>query len=246
MPWSSKARIMALDEARQKGVEGFHYPAVPAPPVGTGIAEGKDSAGELRPGIELLFTEPLVATVPARSITDKDLEERARQGFEAGRQQGMAEGQTQARAESEKALATERAKVARALQEFTNEQNAYYRKVEPEVVRLALGIARKVLNRECQIDPLALTGIVRVTLEKLAAAGQVKLRVPAPQAAGWRNAFRPQDFPDLQFEIVPEDLLEGPQCRIETDGGATDLSVDTQLDEIERGFLDLMEHRPGH
>ncbi|MGH9453307.1 MAG: FliH/SctL family protein [Terriglobia bacterium] len=236
MPWSSKARIMALDAGQQKGVEGFHYPAAP---------EAKNSAGELRPGIELLFSEP-PAAAPAPDITDKDLEERARQGFEAGREKGMAEGQAQARAEFEKALTAERAKVARALQEFTNEQDAYYRKVEPEVVRLALGIARKVLNRECQIDPLALTGIVRVTLEKLAAAGQVKLRVPAPQAAGWRNAFKPQDFPDLQFEIVPEDLLEGPQCRIETEGGATDLSINTQLDEIERGFLDLMEHRPGN
>ena len=47
------------------------------------------------------------------------------------------------------------------------ERQNYYRRIEGEVVELALAIARKILHREVQIDPHALAGIVRVTLEKL-------------------------------------------------------------------------------
>jgi flagellar assembly protein FliH len=244
MPWSSRARIICSNGSGPKRVESFSYPTVAAAPVAEGAPAAKPTAPQEVPGIELLFTEPPPAEASV-SITGQDLEDREKRGFQAGLEQGVSKGQAQAGAEFEKRLAEERAKVGTALEDFLKEKDAYYQSVEPQVVHLALSIARKVLHRELQVDPLALTGVVRVTLEKLAGGSDVKLRVPAPHAAGWKQAVRPQDCPNIRFEIVPDDLLDGPQCRIETETGTTDLSVDSQLDEIERGFLDLVQHRPG-
>jgi flagellar assembly protein FliH len=33
-------------------------------------------------------------------------------------------------------------------------------------------------------------------------------------------------------------------CVLETEVGSTQISLETQLKEIEQGFLDLLEHRP--
>ena len=44
-------------------------------------------------------------------------------------------------------------------------------------MQLALSIARKILHREAQLDPLLLAGIVRVALEKIDGATEVVLRV---------------------------------------------------------------------
>ena len=60
--------------------------------------------------------------------------------------------------------------------QFAAQREGYFQRVESEVVQLALSIARKILHREAQIDPLLLAGIVRVALESLNDGTQVRLR----------------------------------------------------------------------
>ena len=109
-----------------------------------------------------------------------ELEAQAR---EAGRQQV----ELQARARLEEQLNRERIAIAQALTDFARERSAYYRKIEEEAVRLALSIARKILHREAQVDPLLLMGILRVALDRMEGATSVVLAVPPQQAAVWRN-----------------------------------------------------------
>jgi hypothetical protein len=54
-------------------------------------------------------------------------------------------------------------------------------------VQLALSIARKVLHREAQVDPLLLMGIVRVALERIEGATGVTLAVHPEQVPEWRQ-----------------------------------------------------------
>jgi hypothetical protein len=51
--------------------------------------------------------------------------------------------------------------------------------VEHEVVELALAVAARILRREAQMDPLLLTGAVRVALGQLSGSTEVRVRVPA-------------------------------------------------------------------
>jgi flagellar assembly protein FliH len=161
--------------------------------------------------------------------------------FEQGRQSA----QQELRGQLDAALAKNREQISQGLQQFALERQNYYRRIEGEVVELALAIARKILHREAQIDPHALAGIVRVTLEKLDTGTQVNLHVHPKEAPDWRHYFACQ-MADVPAPEVHEDPTIAPgECRIETSLGSTEVGLELQLKEIETGLIDLLAERPG-
>jgi flagellar assembly protein FliH len=111
-------------------------------------------------------------------------------------------------------------------------------------VQLAVGIARKILHRETQLDANALAGIVRVTLEKLDAGTSIHLYVPPAEAMDWRHYFARQAEGSRMPEVHEDPALPAGECRIETSLGSTEVGIETQLKEIETGLLDLLAERP--
>lgn len=157
---------------------------------------------------------------------------------------GVQEGETHARAEYEKALTRIQDSLAAAIREFGRERGAYYQRLETEAIRLVLAIARKVLHREAQMDPLVLTGVVRVALDKMSAGTTLKLRTHPAQVDLWNQYFTQQvDLPHIP-EVIGDGALEHHQCVLETSLGVTDLGLETQLKEIEQGFFDLLAQKP--
>jgi flagellar assembly protein FliH len=161
------------------------------------------------------------------------------------RVQGRQEGQAEAQKIFEIKIVKERSSLAAALAEFTRDRAAYFQKVEGEVVQLALSIARKILHREAQSDPLLLTGIVRVALEKIDAATGVVLRIHPQNAADWRRYLavhlNPSDLP----EIIEDSTQLPDSCKLETTMGTASFGLDVQLKEIEQGLMDILAARPG-
>ena len=131
----------------------------------------------------------------------------------------------------------------RALDEFLTARNGYLAQVEQEVVRLSLSIATRILHREAQMDPLLLSGAVRVALGQLADTTEVRLQVPATQHELWREMIHLMPNLPLRPQIVGDDAMPVGECMLETHLGSVDLGVKAQLAEIERGFFDLLEHR---
>jgi flagellar assembly protein FliH len=165
-----------------------------------------------------------------------------RKAFEEGRNLGLQEGRQVERTAQSAACAqleSMRArKVAELLQSFSQEQSRYMQAVEHEVVQLALAVAARILRREAQMDPLLLTGAVRVALGQLANSTEVRLRVPAAELALWTEAIA--HVPNLAPKPV---VAAGAEmrlgdCVIETELGSVDLGIRAQLGEIERGFFD--------
>jgi flagellar assembly protein FliH len=161
------------------------------------------------------------------------------------RSQGQQEGQAEAGKIFAQQLARERGSLASALAQFTRDRAAYFQKIEGEVVQLALSIARKILHREAQLDPLLLAGIVRVALEKIDGATGVVLRVHPQNAPDWRSYLatylEPSDVP----EIVEDPAQPLDRCTLETSMGTAMLGLEGQLKEIEQGLMDLLAARPG-
>jgi flagellar assembly protein FliH len=171
-------------------------------------------------------------------------EEEVRAKEEQARALGSQEGEARARAGHEQELGAERAAVAKALQDFAREREDYFCHVETEVVKLAIGIARKILHREVQVEPLLLAGVVRVALEKIAAGTSVRLRVHPDHVYAWHDFFANQQGLRTAPELLGDGTLGTGHCVLETALGATDLSLEAQLVEIERGFFDLLAQRP--
>jgi flagellar assembly protein FliH len=172
-------------------------------------------------------------------------DEEVRVKQEEARALGIKEGEARAAAEFEQQLGTERAAIAQALEEFAREREGYFGRVEAEVVKLAVQIARKILHREVQVDPLLLAGVVRVALEKIAAGTSVRLRVHPEHVYAWHDFFANQQDLRPVPELRGDATLGMGHCVLETALGTTDLTLESQLAEVERGFFDLLAQRPG-
>jgi len=169
---------------------------------------------------------------------EKRLAEESRKAFEAGRARGREEAGETERESLLNARRQEERRMAGAVESFAEAREGYLRAVEVEVVKLALAVAARILRREAQMDPLLLTGAVRVALGQLSQTSEVKLRVPACDLDLWQEAIR--HLPNLPVKpavLVGEGLRLG-DCVIESSLGTVDLGVRSQLGEIERGFFD--------
>jgi flagellar assembly protein FliH len=137
------------------------------------------------------------------------------------------------------------AQLKTAVDAFVSQRDEYFTRVEHEVVRLALGIAERILHREAQLDPLLLSGAVRVALGQLAESTKVRLRVPVAQKEMWAEMVRLMPGLPLRPEVEADDGLKECEAVMEASLGAADLSVKAQLSEIERSFFDVQESATG-
>jgi flagellar assembly protein FliH len=194
---------------------------------------------ELPPGAGSALGKPSLA-LDHQTRSTADTAERESRARALEREEGLAEGRKQ----FEEQLVKARAPLGAALTQFAQDRAAYYQNVETEVVQLALSIARHILHREAGIDPLLLAGIVRVALEKIEGATGVTLRVHPQNAADWRRFFAvhldPADVP----EIVEDAAIAADRCLLETSMGNTELGMEVQMKEIEKGLMDLLAARP--
>ena len=161
----------------------------------------------------------------------------------AARDAGCREGEARAKAAFELQVQQVRREVAGALETFAHERHDYFLKVEHEVVGLALNIARKIVHRELQIDPLLLAGMVRVALEQTAQATRVTVRVHPHQVSDFRMFFA-REVPENPPEIMEDPALAPDRCVLHTELGSTEIGPEVQLKEIEKGLLDLQAARP--
>jgi flagellar assembly protein FliH len=168
----------------------------------------------------------------------EDLEQRladeTRRSFAAGLERGIEEGRAVERAANAPAEKHRAEELRRLMEGFAAERDRYLHAVEHEVIRLALGIAARILRREAQSDPLLLMGAVRVALGQIASATEVRLHVPAADAELWRETIDLLPNPPIHPLVVAERDLRLGECRLEASLGQVDLSLRAQLDECEQ------------
>jgi flagellar assembly protein FliH len=156
------------------------------------------------------------------------------------RAEGISEGERRARESFAQDLAQERKRMTDAVAAFQEQQSEYYSKVEIELVHFALAIAARILHREAQVDRMVVAGLVKVMLDKLQKGSRVTVRVRPEEALSWRQFFRD----NTALEIAEDSSLEAGDCLLETDLGTTEMGLDAQLREVEKGFADLLAQRP--
>ena len=215
--------------------QAYVYP----PPLSPGATTKTSSSGGNASILERLWT-PDSPSLGSQPVSEDQI--RAREA--RARKEGREEGAAQSRGEFDQKLASERQELVRVVNDFAHDRENYFHKVEAEVVSLALAIARKILHREAQIDPLLLAGVVRVGLDNVGAGTHVRLRVQPDQIQVWQGFFSQQ--PELKSppELMGDTTLGPGRCILETELGSTDLTLESQLKEIEQGFFDLLAHRP--
>ena len=185
------------------------------------------------------FASPQDAAVVERNTRQQLAQSMA---VEAARQQGICQGERQANNAMALKLEQERQAIAEAIAQFAHERHNYFRRVEADAVTLALAIARKLLHREAQIDPLLLSGVVRVAMEQLQAGSQIVLRVSPCQEKVWQEFLSASTESDRAVKVMVDEKVSPGKLVLEATAGKAELSLEDELKEIESGFLDLL-HR---
>lgn len=143
--------------------------------------------------------------------------------------------------EMEQRIDLERQAIGRMAQKFEAEKKRYFADVEAEVVRLSLAIAERVLHREAAMDPMLLAGAARVALEQVADTSEAVLRVSAGELQAWSEALLANS---KTLSIEADNDLPAGECELQTRSGTVQLGLRAQLQEIERGFFELMGCKP--
>jgi len=195
-------------------------------PLGPGPLTGMDSP------------ERLANRVRELEIALEEKEQQLSQKLESVRQGALREGRQQAGTEQGSWRAECIGQLQGAIEEFRMQRDGYMARVEHEVVRLALGIAERILHREAQMDPMLLSGAVRVALGQLAESTEVRLRVPADQKEMWAEMVRLMPGLPLRPEVQGDEGMREAEAMLETSLGTVDLGVKAQLGEIERSFFE--------
>ncbi len=201
-------------------------------------------------GVEPLVWRQMHASGPARTGVDAEeppnsreqlaqlqqqYEQRAREAHAAGVREGEAAGRQRAGAELQPVID----RLARSIEEIGGLRARLRAEAEADLVQLSLAIARRVLRRELAIDPEALHGLILGALEKLGGQEISRVRVHPGHAALITESLRQNRVSD-KVEVIADPSREVGTVIFETERGNLDASVESQLQEIERGLADRL------
>ncbi|MCZ2150489.1 MAG: hypothetical protein LC126_22270 [Bryobacterales bacterium] len=151
------------------------------------------------------------------------------------RQAGFKEGEAAAAAKWRDAVEN----TSRSAAEMAGARSRMRRECEEDVVKLSLAMARRILRRELTVDGEALLGLVKAALDRVDLRETHRVRV-RPEDAPLVAACLDRIGSPHRVEVTADPALERGAVVFETQRGQLDASIDTQLEEIERGFADLM------
>src|SRR2546427_8839283 len=158
---------------------------------------------------------------------------------------GVERGRAEARAE----LETIGASFTDSLRELAEFRARLKERYERELLELALGVARKVVQQELAERPEIWLGMIRAAVKRAVDRERIALRVPPPLMAFLRGSLAAlraslQDVKDL--ELVEDPSLPAGGCVIESRFGEGDIGVGTQLGRCERAVAAPEEAGHGH
>ncbi len=181
--------------------------------------------------------EPAAPEVRTHQL-QSEMASREAQAREAGR----AEGDAAARQALEQPIKEALSRLAHQLEQLAQVRQHLRHTAEQDLVKLAIEIARRILRRELATDPSAILGLVKAALERVAARDVLRVRSHPEDARTIETCFGDLGMPE-RIEVVADQNLERGAVILETTRGQLDASVETQLQEIERGFADRIHSR---
>lgn len=165
----------------------------------------------------------------------------ARQILEDARERGLEEGRRAIEADRQAA-----AQRIEALEEEINaERDGFFRRMEPEVARLAVSIAEKIVGREVAEHPEIVLDAIKRSMKRMQEKEFLRIRVNPDNLELVRQ--RRDDLIAAvdgveKLEVVDDRRVDAGGCVIESRNGNIDARVGTQVREIERAVSGALEH----
>ena len=169
-------------------------------------------------------------------------DEAREQGYAEGHAAGLADGAQAARDE----LAVELELAHGVAAQAKVDREMLIAAAEPEIVRLALEMTRKLIAREVAVDPDIVKGLVTRALLKAAGDGAMRLRLH-PETISRLGSYLADvsaRFVSRGVEVVPDPTVEPGGAIVDTRTGSVDARLSTQLAKVESTLLSLTGETP--
>ena len=178
---------------------------------------GLPRAGAFAPAVSVL---PAAANEPDPGPAD-ELRLAFQAGYEAARRDLQAETETIAES------------FVKSLEELAAFRGRLRDRYERELLEVALGVARKVVQQELAERPEIWLTMIRAAVRRAVERGRIVLRVPGTLAA-----FLRERMPELrasleavkEIEVVEDPGLPPSGCVIESSFGEVDIGVESQIE----------------
>ena len=151
------------------------------------------------------------------------------------RREGEAAGRQAAEAEVQPVLQ----RLAASIQQVSELPGRLRAQAEGDLVKLAVAIAQRILQRELNVDPEVIAGLVRVGLEKVRVQDVMRVRVCPDHLSAVKECLTRSGAGHVEVSADPAQDRGG--MIFETSRGNLDVSIATQLREIERGLTDRLQ-----
>jgi flagellar assembly protein FliH len=153
-------------------------------------------------------------------------------------QRGYRDGEAAARA----ALGSTIERLAQSIDHTAGLRARLRKEAEGDLLRLAVAISRRILHREISVDPEALSGLIMAALEKLKAHEVQRVRAHPDIETALRSSLE-HLAAGRNVQIIADRSRQPGDLVFETERGSLDASIETQLQEIERGLADRLRSR---
>ncbi len=170
-----------------------------------------------------------VSEAPPAPELSREETEAARQAFQAGYELGREELQSQVESIGESLL-----KSLEELAQFRTRLRARY---ERELLEVALGVAKKVVQQELTERPEIWLDMIRSAVRRTVDRERIVVRVPATLATFLRERMkelRAALDEVKELEVTDDPGLADGGCVIESRFGDVDIGVETQFEAAER------------
>jgi flagellar assembly protein FliH len=181
----------------------------------------------------------------ARRILDEArtrAEHMEREAFE----QGFTQGERAGREMAERSVESTLLALGAALESWQSTMETRSEEMVSEVVRMAMAVARKILQREVTLDGGVVADVVRGALAKGGLRGEVTVRVH-PMDRGALLEARPEILRQLEevrsLRVESDETIRRGGALVECEAGELDLRLERQFEEIELAFGRMLTER---
>ncbi|HBE80259.1 MAG TPA: hypothetical protein DDW65_21135 [Firmicutes bacterium] len=174
----------------------------------------------------------------ARTQTAAMIEEANQQSVtikEQAHQQGLADGRQDAVSLVKKELSENLTQALGLINEIETERRQRLNSSEPELLKLAVAIAEKIIGEELKLDPMRQLTIIREALARVTTASVITIRIHPDDLSVVRGnlvLLQSSLSEPKPIKIEEDGCIPIGSCFIETDQGNLDARTKSQLDRV--------------
>ncbi len=158
--------------------------------------------------------------------------------------EGFAEGRKAAEAEYANIIREAENRIA----EFETEKEEYWKNIEPELVKLAIEIAAKIIHSEVKANSETVVGVAKAAIRQVRQRESIRVRVnPADleTTKSQKNELLESADGIQHLEIVDDRRVDQGSVILETEDGILDARIRTQLSETEKALMEAANESIG-